>query len=97
MRAVGSEEKPLRSVFRDLGGGGASLANPQKAFRAGMDLELTFNPTGEDPLSIMAEAIRTSKGGKLVHVRFGSITDSMRDRIIGSLFRTSRAGAKSKG
>ncbi|MBA7517166.1 hypothetical protein ES705_09219 [subsurface metagenome] len=86
VRPAGSEEKPLLSAFLDLGGGGASLRNPQKRYEAGVDLELTFLPSGSDRLSLTAKVIRASQGGKILHVRFGTITDSVRDRIIGSLF-----------
>lgn len=86
VRPAGSEEKPLLSAFLDLGGGGASLRNPQNRFKAGMDLELTFLPSGADRLSLTAKVIRASRGGKILHVRFGTMTDSARDRIIGSLF-----------
>jgi len=86
VRPAGSEEKPLLSAFLDLGGGGASLTNPQNRFKAGMDLELTFIPSKADRLTLTAKVIRSSRGGKVLHVRFGTITDSVRDRIIGSLF-----------
>ncbi|MQY76228.1 MAG: hypothetical protein GH155_01195 [Spirochaeta sp.] len=90
VRPAGSEEKPLLSVFLDLGGGGASLRNPQNRYAAGADLELTFLPSGADRLSLTAKVIRASRGGKVLHVRFGTITDSVRDRIIGSLFTKPR-------
>lgn len=90
VRPAGSEEKPLLSSFLDLGGGGASLRNPQNRFEAGVDLELTFLPSGADRLSLTAKVIRASRGGKVLHVRFGTITDSVRDRIIGSLFLKAR-------
>ncbi len=86
IRPAGSEEKPLLSAFLDLGGGGASLRNPQNRYEAGVDLELTFLPSGADRLSLTAKVIRASRGGKVLHVRFGTITDSVRDRIIGFLF-----------
>jgi c-di-GMP-binding flagellar brake protein YcgR/cbb3-type cytochrome oxidase subunit 3 len=90
VRPAGSEEKPLLSAFLDLGGGGASLRNQQNRYKAGTDLELTFLPSGADRLSLTAKVIRTSRGGRVLHVRFGTITDSARDRIIGSLFLKAR-------
>lgn len=86
VRPAGSEEKPLLSAFLDLGGGGASLRNPQNRFKAGVDLELTFLPSGADRLTLTTRVIRASRGGRVLHVRFATITDSVRDRIIGSLF-----------
>jgi len=90
VRPAGSEEKPLLSAFRDLGGGGASLRNPQNRYKAGVDLELTFLHSGTDRLSLTAKVVRTSRGGKLLHVHFGTINDSIRDRIISSLFLKAR-------
>jgi hypothetical protein len=94
VRPAGSEEQPIRSTFFDLGGNGASLRNPGKRFGPGDALELIFLAAGER-LSLVAEVLRTSKNGEVLHVRFAPMRETTRDRIIGSLFKgapSSKAG-----
>ena len=49
-------------------------------------LELTFLAAGER-FSLVAEVLRTSKNGEVLHVRFAPMRETTRDRIIGSLFK----------
>jgi hypothetical protein len=86
VRRPDSEEQHTVSTFYDLGGNGASLKNPQKRFSAGEDLELTFLAAGER-FTLVAEVLRTSKNGEVLHVRFAPMRESTRDRIIGALFK----------
>ncbi|MBA7689092.1 hypothetical protein ES703_97587 [subsurface metagenome] len=86
IKPAGSEERPLESILLDLGGGGASLKNPNRSFKPGMDLELSFHPEGESRMFIIAEVLRISKNGTILHLRFGPLKETTRDRIIGSLF-----------
>ncbi len=87
IKPAGSEEVPVRSIMLDLGGGGASLKNPYARFKSGDDLELSFHPAGEKQFFILTEVLRVSKNGKILHVRFGPLKETTRDRIIGFLFR----------
>jgi hypothetical protein len=82
----GTGEPPRPSLFADLGGNGASLRNPQGAFRPGEQVELIFSVGGER-LRLTAEVLRLSKQGELMHVRFASMRESTRDRILGSLLK----------
>jgi hypothetical protein len=75
-----------RSTLLDLGGGGASLGNPQSLFKAGDLLELSFS-SGASDFRLPAEVVRISRNASVLHVQFRSIAESARDRIIGSLYR----------
>ena len=86
LRRPDSEEQHTVSTFYDLGGNGASLKNPEKRFSSGDDLELTFLAAGER-FTLVAEVLRTSKVGEVLHVRFAPMRETTRDRIIGALFK----------
>jgi c-di-GMP-binding flagellar brake protein YcgR len=86
VRYPGSEEQPTLSAFYDLGGNGASLKNPGRRYSSGDAVELTFLAAGER-FTLVAEVLRTSKHGDVLHVRFAPMRETTRDRIIGSLFQ----------
>jgi hypothetical protein len=75
-----------RSFLLELGGGGASLGNPEKLFGTGDVLELAFSTKSSD-FRFPARVVRTSQNASVMHVQFESIAESSRDRIIGSLNR----------
>jgi hypothetical protein len=75
------------SLVHDLGGGGASLQNPRGLYKAGDDLELSFHPAGSSAFTLVAEVLRVSHQGKLLHVRFGPVKESTRDHIFSMLFK----------
>jgi len=81
VRTAGSEEKPLKSQFHDIGGGGASLENPQKRFKPGADVELMFHPQARSTLNVVGSVVRTSKAGNVMHVTFEKMKEATRDRI----------------
>jgi c-di-GMP-binding flagellar brake protein YcgR len=85
IRYPGSEEQPTLSTFYDLGGNGASLKNPGRRYSSGDAVELIFLAAGER-FTLVAEVLRTSKNGDVLHVRFAPMRETTRDRIIGSLF-----------
>ena len=79
---------PLESLLLDLGGGGASLQAPRGSFRKGDLLEVSFSPrTGT--FTLAARVLRVSKGGKVINVRFESISETERNRIMSFLFAQS--------
>ncbi len=96
VRRPDSEEQYTVSTFYDLGGNGASLKNPQKRFSAGNDLELTFLAAGER-FTLVAEVLRTSKNGEVLHVHFAPMRETTRDRIIGALFKGAGAPLRQGG
>ncbi len=87
IRVAGSEEKPVKTIFVDLGGGGASVINPNKRFKLKDDVELIFYVSREERVSVIGEVIRVSKNGDIIHLAFGPIRDSTRDKIIGYVLK----------
>lgn len=90
VRVAGSEEKKTAYRFLDLGGGGASIVNPDLRFRPGDDIEITFSPGTEEPIELIGEVVRLSDAGKTMHVSFGPMREAMRDRIIGFILNVGK-------
>lgn len=86
-REAGEDHRPVRSQFLDIGGGGASMVNPGERFESDDSLELTFHPESDSTLHIPARVVRTSKGGKVLHLTFENIREGSRDKIYKMLFR----------
>jgi hypothetical protein len=82
----GKLEEPIRSAIVDLSGGGASLENPGMVVAPGDDLALSFSPGGER-FTVPARVVRLSGDSKVMHVQFQRLSESARDRLIGSLFK----------
>lgn len=82
---ISNDEADL-SQFIDIGGGGASLENPGKRFSTGDAVELTFHPDGNRELNLIATVVRTSRRGSVIHVKYGNIRESSRDRVYRLLF-----------
>jgi hypothetical protein len=77
---------PRQTILLDLGGGGASLQNPQGLFGEGDALRMWFFP-GSERLAVAGTVVRVSKNGTYIHVRFESLSEAGRNRILGFLFR----------
>ena len=87
---VGYFDKDERnySRFIELGGGGGTILNPENTFQVDDFLELSFVPaTGQDRLDLRGRVIRSSKGGRQLHLVFEGLSEIQRDRILGSLFK----------
>jgi hypothetical protein len=84
-----SDDDPLQSEFVDLGGGGASLRNPDLRFDTGDTLGLMFELPSGELMELPATVTRTSRKRTILHVRYGNIRESQRDRIYRLLFYTS--------
>jgi c-di-GMP-binding flagellar brake protein YcgR len=80
------EEKPVLSRFRDIGGGGASIINPDRRFHEGDELELRFTPDDVE-LRLTGTVMRVSEGGNIIHVNYEHIRDALRDKIYAAIFR----------
>jgi hypothetical protein len=87
VRKAGADEGAVHTSLVDLGGGGMSLLNRDAAFEAGDRVSVSLIPSHEDRIDVAGEVLRLSKGGKIAHIRFDSMLESSRDRIIGLLFR----------
>lgn len=81
------EDIVLMSRFREVGGGGASLMNPEKHFHVGDNVELRFKPEGSDEIRVTGTIVRVSDSGKVLHVNYEHIRDGLRDRIYHAIFR----------
>ncbi len=88
VKPAGSPGQPARTSFIDLGGGGASLRNPDDRFRVHDELDMYFHFQGGKPLlRVRGDVIRTSDEGGTLHVIFRTLSESSRDRIIRFLLR----------
>ena len=79
-----SGSQAVKSVFVDLSGGGASLRNPGQQFRVEQQVELSFAPHGEK-FHVLAQVVRVSRGGDVIHVEFQALNGSKRERIARSI------------
>lgn len=82
-------DTPLLSKTRDIGGGGASLANPDGHFKAGDDVELRIR-TDETEIRVTGSVVRVSDSGRTIHVNYEHIRDALRDRIYNAIFKPPR-------
>ena len=90
IRLAGSEESLTPARIVDLSGGGATLINPERRFRKGEDVQIIFETSGSiassdsigTEYSIVTEIVRLSKDGDIMHLSFGPLNESTRDRII---------------
>jgi hypothetical protein len=87
---------PVRTRILDLGGGGASLENAGGTMGKGNLVRVFLSPwIGK--LAVNARVLRLSRNGAVIHVRFESISEADRRRIIRFLFhQASQAGAKDR-
>ena len=76
----------LITTSLDIGGGGASLVNPDGYFRAGDELELRFD-CGTGEIRITGTVVRVTNSGKTLHVNYEHIRDTIRDRIYRGIFK----------
>lgn len=100
------QDEPLLSKSRDIGGGGASLLNPDGHFKVGDNLELRFKPDDSE-IRITGTVVRVSDSGRTIHVNYEHIRENIRDRIYNAIFKPPkdeeeemerrRAGAPGRG
>ena len=79
---------PQESLLLDLGGGGASIQNPGGQLKKGNLITLSFSPE-IGTLRSPAEFFRVSKNGRIISVKFESLQDAERNRIMSFLFKQS--------
>ena len=80
-RPAGSPVPGEPVALLDLGGGGASLENPEGRFRFDGELELEI-PLPEGPLRVRGRPVRVSAGGRVLHLAFEGLADADRDRLL---------------
>ena len=79
-------DRALLSRFREIGGGGASLVNPEGHFKAGDELELRFR-SDDDEIRLTGTVVRVSDSGRVIHVNYEHIKEGLRDRIYRAIFK----------
>ena len=84
LRAI--NDRPLPSKTVDLSVGGAAVRNPKKRYVTGTELEIAMSTPGGSPMVLPAMVVRTSKRGKLLHLRFGKLDDRQQHRLFRMLF-----------
>ena len=95
VKPASASASPRESFLLDLGGGGASLQAPRCSLRKGDLVEVSFSPR-KGTFTLAARVLRASKGGKVIHVKFESLSETERNRIMSFLFAQSvqRAGSR---
>jgi hypothetical protein len=81
----GSQEA-VHTTLTELGGGGASIQNPDQRFANGDCVNLCFRDGKKKTIEINGEVVRLSHRGKIAHIEFYALSECDRDRIIGLLF-----------
>ncbi len=79
---AGSPDALTPAVLLDLSGGGASLENPELRFNEGDDVQILFRTHDGVEYRLVAEVRRLSHGGRVLHVIFGPMNETIRDRLI---------------
>lgn len=79
-----AERHPTRII--DLGGGGASFANPDRIFSLGDLVRVELTARDDTQLSLHAKVLRLSGDGNVCHVEFFSVRESLRDKIYNMIF-----------
>jgi len=85
VKPCSARARPQESMLLDLGGGGASLTNPHSLMKNGDLVEISFSPRMEK-LTLVARVVRVSRNLKVLHVRFESLSETERNRIMSYLF-----------
>jgi c-di-GMP-binding flagellar brake protein YcgR len=76
----------LSTTILDLSGGGASISNPGININPGDRLILTLR-TGSELMTLAARVVRKTHGDERLHLQFESLSEALRDRLIGLVFR----------
>lgn len=75
------EEIPLHSYITDLSEGGASLENPDFAFKKHDRIILYYHIEAEEGFQIRGEVLRLSAKGRIIHLKFLDRDLTIRSRI----------------
>ena len=84
---AGSAEQPTPSRLLDISGGGAAAENPGLRFNRGDDVQIIFRTEDDAEYKLIGEVRRLSRGGQVMHMVFGPLGDTTRDRLIAFALR----------
>jgi hypothetical protein len=79
-------ERQLTTTILDLSGGGARIENPGVPVKAGDRLILTLR-AGAEHITLAARVVRKSHRDEYLHLQFEGLSETVRDRLIGLVFR----------
>ncbi len=100
LQRQGYNTEEYHTQLADLGGGGAKALNPApERFRVDDSVVLHFKvPTGET-FEVRGDIVRISeiKGKKYLHIRFLTLDDKLRDKIVGIVLSGKDRSEKIKG
>jgi hypothetical protein len=77
----------LATTILDLSGGGALIENPGIPVASGDRLILSLT-AGKEHLSMAARLVRKTSADRRLHLQFEGLSEAVRDRLIGLVFRT---------
>lgn len=83
LRLEGSKEEPDHAYIRNLSAGGLSVTNPGKKYSKEDDLSLFFHKKADNRFHLYGEVVRVSGNNKILHIKFGHVTNKDRDRLVG--------------
>ncbi|MBN1798880.1 MAG: PilZ domain-containing protein [Spirochaetales bacterium] len=83
LRREDSKDEPDYAYIRDLSAGGLSVTNPGKKYVKKDDLSLFFHKEADKKFHLSGEVVRVSINNKILHIKFGYVTNSVRDRLVG--------------
>jgi len=79
--------QPIATTILDLSGGGARITNSGIPVNPGNRLVLTLR-AGSEQVTIAARVVRKSHGDEHLHLQFEGLSEAVRDRLIGLVFRS---------
>lgn len=80
-------ERQLTTTILDLSGGGARIENPGIPVKPGDRVILGLR-AGAEHITMAARVVRKSHGDEVLHLQFEGLSETVRDRLIGLVFRT---------
>jgi hypothetical protein len=88
-----SDGLALSTKTADLSIGGAAARNPRRTFSAGQRVTAAIGTNGSR-VAIPATVVRTSRGGRLVHLRFERPTEQARHRLFRTIMGALQSGRR---
>ncbi len=78
-----------RTRTLDLSIGGCACKNPDRTLKAGDQVKMSLQ-TPQKRINIPAQVVRTSRGGRVLHLQFGEIPDASRHLLFKTIVAASR-------
>jgi c-di-GMP-binding flagellar brake protein YcgR len=77
---LGADGTRIAAKTTDLSIGGAAVRNPKRTFAAGGRIVVAVSQQGSR-IDLPGDVIRTSRGGRLLHVKFRDLPENTRHRL----------------